>query len=194
MRYQQGDLESVTRTLVAWTKQFHVGDPRVGIARRWRSRLELHLHQTLPLIRASRLAEPPSWRDKLLRLSEMGNVLVHGDPAGSNVLIAKSDLLLLDPPGALQGIREADIGQICWHIGGPEKVDTLVHVACAVDNRLNPDAVAAFAGFNLIIWAGYALVDHHHPDRPTNRGAEAIEQADAHLRTAAALLQDYRLY
>ncbi len=192
--HREEDVEALT----SWIRQFHLTDDRPPVARTWSERLSLHLRQVVPLLRTHELREPERWEEKLQRLSSMGQALLHGDPAGSNVLKTKAGLVLLDPPGALVGLPEADVGQICWHVGGVDGVEGAVNSACAVDHSLNPDAVAAFAGFNLIVWAGYSLAEHYHPDREastaTAHGASSVRAAQRHLDAAGALLDAYDLY
>ncbi|WP_425432515.1 phosphotransferase [Geodermatophilus pulveris] len=186
---------TVVRSLVAWIRQFHISDAATVSGRPWHHRLDGHLRQIQPLIRSAGLSEPPHWQEKLLRLSQAGSAVLHGDPAGSNVLVAGDDFVLLDPPGALRGMPEADVAQMCWHVGGVAGVSSMINVACDVNRRLNPDAVAAFASFNLLVWAGYELAGHYHPEKvdATDAASLARDRSQALLDDAAVLLQEYRL-
>lgn len=184
-------------TLVRFMRQFHRAGASVSGSRRWDYRLGLHLRWTLPHIRRHGLPEPAHWLEKLRRVSKDGQTLIHGDPAGGNVLVAGSDLVLLDPPGALQAMREADVGQICSQVGGVGHVVAMVDVACDADRTLMPDAVACFAGLNFLTWAGYFLAGHHHPDAVGGGGdpeAEAaVEPAKRYLDVADRLLDQFVL-
>jgi len=97
-------------------------------------------------------------------LSQEGRVLVHGDPAGRNVLQTSSGLVLLDPPGALTALREADVAQICSQVGGVSDLVDMIDVACDQDSTLDPSAIAGFAGLNVLLLSGYVLAGHRHPD------------------------------
>lgn len=181
--------------LVEFVRPFHMSGAMVSHARPWDARLGLHLRWTLPLVRRHRLGEPHDWAAKLHALSRAGHVIVHGDPAGSNVLEGPGgELTLLDPPGALIAMREADVGQICSQVGQVEHVDEMIDVACQTDPTLNPDAVACFAGLNLLCWSGYFLAGHTHPDMTDAVDADseaagaAVASAERYLNLAACLI------
>jgi hypothetical protein len=190
--------EDLTARLVGFMRQFHFAGVAVTTSRTWEDRLNGHLRWTLPLIRRHGLPEPRQWKAKLRRVSQDGQAIVHGDPAGRNVLVTDSGFVLLDPPGALRAMREADIGQICSQVGGTDNVDLLIDVACDTDPTLLPDAVACFAGLNFLTWAGYFLAGHDHPDvasaGPSAPGdPTAADHARRYLTTADTLLSRFLL-
>jgi Phosphotransferase enzyme family len=187
--------EELVTQLVSLVRPFH--DPKIQVsrARRWSDRIRQHLRWTLPLVRQYGLAEPEQWTDKLDRLSEDGRLVVHGDPASGNVLDTVSGLLLIDPPGALIALPEADIAQICSQVGGVEAAAEMIELASDHDPTLDPSAIAGFAGLNFLVWGGYLLAQHPNPDanhsEPT---AEAARQdAQRYLALARQLLHEYRL-
>jgi hypothetical protein len=145
-------------------RRFHDAPVRVSRARSWEERMRLHLRWTLPRLRERGLEEPPGWEARLAERRAQGRCILHGDPAGGNVLCGADGLILLDPPGALRGLREADAAQICSQIGGAEHAEALIEAVCARHRWLEPGAVAALAGVNFLIWAGYALAGHDNPD------------------------------
>ena len=159
--------------LAALMRPFHAADVRVSRARSWEDRLRLHLRWTLPLLRAQGIEEPRGWADTLAALSAQGRCILHGDPAGANVLVTASGLVLLDPPGALRGLREADVAQICSQVGGERDIEDVIAAVCDDDPRLDPSAVAAFAGLNFLTWAGYFLAEHPNPDVPAAGAARS---------------------
>jgi hypothetical protein len=186
--------EQVTQ-LVSLVRPFHDPQIQVSRARRWSDRIHQHLRWTLPLVRQHGLAEPDQWADKLDRLSEDGRLVVHGDPAGGNVLDSVDGLLLIDPPGALIALPEADIAQICSQAGGVEAVAEMIELASSHDPTLDPSAIAGFAGLNFLVWGGYLLGQHPNPDaRNSEQNAEATRQdAERYLAVARQLLHEYRL-
>jgi hypothetical protein len=160
--------------LVALIRPFHAADVRISRARSWEDRLRLHLRWTLPLLREQGIEEPRGWEATLAALSAEGRCILHGDPAGANVLVAADGrLVLLDPPGALRGLREADVAQICSQVGGERDVEEVIAAVCDDDPRLDPSAVSALAGLNFLTWAGYFLADHPNPDTPAAGAAQA---------------------
>ena len=173
-------------------------------ARSWVDKVGVHLRWTLPLIRREGLGEPAGWQDKLKATSARENGLLHGDVAGCNALVrGDGSLMLLDPPGAIRGPREADIGQIVSYLAcassraAEEKVadiEPLIHAACAAEPSLDPAAVGLFAGVNLLTWAGYFLVGHvnRNAGSPGTRDAIARprDQAAAYLAGAARYFGD----
>jgi hypothetical protein len=154
----------VASRLIALMRRFHDAPVRVSRARTWEQRMRTHLHWTLPLLRERGVQEPPGWEARLAELSAQGRCILHGDPAGGNVLQGPDGLILLDPPGALRGLREADAAQICSQIGGAEHAEELIDAVCAHHRWLEPGGVAALAGVNFLTWAGYALAGHENPD------------------------------
>jgi hypothetical protein len=182
----------VTR-LIDLVQPFHFSGAAVSRTRTWAYRVGLHLKWTMPLIRCFGLSEPRLWQDKLRRVSDDGDTLVHGDPAGANVLDTDDgNLILLDPPGALRAMREADIGQICSQVGGVEHSLSMIEVALEADRTLDPGALACFAGINFLIWSGYFLVEHQNPDAIDSAG-QAMESAVAYLKLAARLFDEFHL-
>jgi len=195
------------RDLVALVRPFHAANVPVSRARSWGDRVGQHLRQTLPLLQHHGLQEPNRWEDKLDRLSRDGRIVVHGDPAGLNVLGTDRGLLLLDPPGALVALPEADIAQICCQVGGVSGARELLTLVSEEHAELDPSALAGFAGLNLLIWAGYILAKHSNPDvkrastcrvsphRPGgSAGADgARHEAEWYLRVSCELLEEYRL-
>jgi hypothetical protein len=150
--------------LIALVRRFHDAPVHVSRARTWEERMRAHLRWTLPLVRERGLEEPPGWESRLAELSAQGRCILHGDAAGTNVLRGPGGLILLDPPGALRGLREADAAQICSQLGSTEHAEALIDAVCARHRWLEPASVAALAGINFLIWAGYALVGHESPD------------------------------
>ncbi len=200
-RYVQGSVLRIppetqaqtVRDLVAWLRPFQSIPTPAGSGRRWDSRLHPHLRETLPLIRKHGLREPADWNGKLRCLSRYGDAVTHGDVTGSNIIVNDRDLILLDP-GPFVALREADAGQLCWNVGGERSSGAMVHAVCTADATLNADAVAAFVGFNLIVWAGYALANHVHPMREVSgtNEEERITQAQDYLTRAGTLMRDFR--
>lgn len=190
------------RRLVEFMRPFHLSGATVPQTRTWRDRLDAHLRWTLPLTREYRLAEPPHWEAKLAA-AVSGETLLHGDPAGSNVLVADDgSFVLLDPPGAIRGPREADAGQIashvgCGHTGGPAdkaaEVIALVDEAAAADPTLDPRPLALFAGLNLLVWAGYFLARHEHPATGRVNGQVPVSAAEAYLAVSRSLVGRFPL-
>lgn len=180
---------------VSLVRPFH--DPRIQVsrARRWSDRVRQHLRWTLPLLRDHGLAEPDQWPDKLDRLSQEGRLVIHGDPAGGNVLDTGDGLLLIDPPGALIALPEADIAQICSQVGEVEATAEMIELASRHDPALDPSAIAGFAGLNFLIWGGYLLAQHANPDaRRSGTTTEAARQdAERYLALARQLCREYRL-
>ena len=181
--------------LISLVRPFH--DPRIQVsrARRWSDRIRQHLRWTLPLVRQHGLPEPDQWTDKLDRLSEDGRLVVHGDPASGNVLDTADGLLLIDPPGALIALPEADIAQICSQVGGVEATAEMIELVSNHDPTLDPSAIAGFAGLNFLVWGGYFLVQHPNPDaRHSEQAAAATRQdAERYLALARQLIREYRL-
>jgi hypothetical protein len=194
--------QAITRRLTECVSAFHQAPVAVpDCARTWVDRVGVHLRWTLPLIRREGLAEPSGWQDKLTAASARDNRLLHGDASGANALVLGGTLVLLDPPGAIRGPREADVGHIVSYmacVGArtvEEKVadiDSLLHAACQAAPSLDPAAVALFAGVNLITWAGYFLAGHvNRYAGSTGAGAAATHpcgQAAAYLAAAARLI------
>ncbi len=189
------------RRLVRFIRAFHLSGAAVEETQTWRDRLDGHLRWTLPLTRGQRLAEPADWEAKLAAAG--GSTLLHGDPAGSNVLVrGDGSLVLLDPPGAILGRREADAGQIasqvgCAHSGDPAdkaaEVVALVDEAAAADKSLDPRLVALFAGLNLLVWAGYFLAGHEHLATDDKAGLQPVAAAEAYLGASRRLVRRFRL-
>jgi len=193
--------EKITRRLTGCVSAFHeaaIAAP--GCARTWADRVGAHLRWTLPLIRRAGLAEPAGWQDKLAAASSRDGRLLHGDASGANALVLEDgSLVLLDPPGAIRGPREADAGHIVSYVAcagarpAEEKVADmarLMRVACDAAPRLDPPAVALFAGVNLITWAGYFLAGHvnRYAGSAGAGSADPVGQASAYLAAAARLL------
>lgn len=186
----------LARRLVRFMTPFHEADLRLARSRTWQERLNLHLQWTLPLLRGEHLEEPTAWERKLGVLSDQGRLTVHGDPAGNNVLVLPDGgFVLLDPPGALRGMPEADAGQICAQVGGAEDVESVVAAVCDDQRRLDPTAVAAFAGMNFLVWAGYFVAEHPNPDADAGGSirSSGVAQAQMYLRIAARLLDRFPL-
>ncbi len=183
------------RQLVALVRPFHVHHIRVSRARSWNDRMRQHLRWTLPLVQHHTLTEPDQWSDKLDRLSQDGRIVIHGDPASSNVLDSCNGLLLIDPPGALIALPEADIAQICCQVGGVEATAELIELASNEDPTLDPAAIAGFAGLNFLVWSGYLLTEHANPDaRRTAMSADSMQlDIERYLELARQLLSEYRL-
>ncbi len=99
----------------------------------------VHLDWTLPLVRGRSLPEPEGWENALECHSGTGDrVLLHGDPSPANVLnCGGGHFVLLDPPGAVIGPREADVGHLCAHLGGQEHVRLLIERAGVFDTGLD---------------------------------------------------------
>ena len=121
--------------------------------------------------------------------------MVHGDPAGGNVLDTVDGLLLIDPPGALIALPEADIGQICSQVGGVDATAEMIELVSNHDRTLDPSAIAGFAGLNFFVWGGYFLAMHPNPDaRHSEQTAEAARHdAERYLVLARQLIREYRL-
>ena len=189
------------RYLVGFIRAFHLSEAAVPTTRTWRDQLDLHLRWTLPLTRGRGLTEPPDWEAKLAAAG--GDTLLHGDPAGSNVLVTdQGSLVLIDPPGAIRGPREADAGQIashvgCGHDGDPAdkaaEVIALVEEAAAADRSLDPRLVALFAGLNLLVWSGYFLARHGHAATGGAVGREPVLAAEAYMAAARSLVRRFPL-
>jgi hypothetical protein len=186
--------------LVRFMRTFHLSGAAVPGAQTCRDRFDAHLRWTLPLTRGHRLTEPADWESKLAAAG--GDTLLHGDPAGSNVLVrGDASFVLLDPPGAIRGPREADAGQIASHVGctragnPPDKaaeVIALVDEAAAADESLDPRLVALFAGLNLLVWSGYFLAGHGHPSTDDAASQEPVAAAEAYLAASRALMGRFR--
>lgn len=168
--------------LIAFMRPFHEAVPHVPRTRTWEDRLQLHLRWSLPMLQERGFELPSGWEATLTRLSREGHRILHGDPAGGNVLVDADDFILLDPPGAISGLPEADVAQICSQLGGADHVTELVLVACELDAKLDPSAIAAFAGLNFLTWAGYFLASHNTPD-VTTHGGDAPEHASVEENT-----------
>jgi len=175
--------------LVEFIGPFHRAFTQVPRARRWADRMRQHLRWTNPRLEDAGFALPLEWEEKLQRLSAEGLVLIHGDPAGSNILRTENGRLLLDPPGALIALPEADVAQICCQVGGLEHVEELIALAADQNHSVDPSAIAAFAGLNLLVWAGYAVVHHSNPDVPE----ASLGRPEAHMALAARLLSQFAL-
>ncbi|MGH3159160.1 MAG: phosphotransferase [Streptosporangiaceae bacterium] len=195
--------QMITRRLTECVSQFHAAElPVPECARSWTARVGVHLHWTLPLVRRAGLAEPANWADKLTKASARGNVLLHGDAAGANVLVlGDGSLVLLDPPGAIRGPREADIGHIVSYVAcvgsstaeaKVSSIEPLLRVACDAAPWLDPAAVALFAGMDLITWAGYFLAGHANRNAGSSAGGHGgpapLRQAQVYLAGAERLL------
>ena len=181
--------------LVSLVRPFHDPQIQVSRARRWSDRVHQHLRWTLPLVRQHGLAEPDRWADKLDRLSGEGRLFVHGDPASGNVLNSIDGLLLIDPPGALMALPEADIAQICSQVGGVEAAAEMIELVSSHDPALDPSAIAGFAGLNFLVWSGYFLVQHPNPDARHSEPTANVAREDAqrYLGLARQLMDEYRL-
>jgi Phosphotransferase enzyme family len=189
------------RGLVRFIRAFHLSGAAVRGTRTWHDRLDAHLRWTLPLTRGQSLTEPADWEAKLAAAG--GSALLHGDPAGSNVLVTgDGSFVLLDPPGAIRGPREADAGQIASHVGCAQAGDpaakaaeviALVDEAAAADRSLDPRLVALFAGLNLLVWAGYFLAGHGHPATDDAAGQEPVVAAETYLAASRSLVGRFRL-
>lgn len=195
--------ERITRCLMECVSAFHAAPVMVpDYARTWVERVGVHLRWTLPLVRREQLAEPPGWQGKLEAACARDSRLLHGDASGTNALVLDDrSLVLLDPPGAIRGPREADVGHIvsCVACAGsrPAKekvadIDPLLRAAYEAAPSLEPAAIALFAGVNLLTWAGYFLVgrvnrnvDSFGDDGDTQR---PLDQASAYLAGAARLI------
>jgi len=197
--------ERITCRLTLCVSAFHEAPVRVpDRARSWVDRVGAHLRWTLPLIRRERLAEPFGWQGKLEAACARESRLLHGDASGANALVlGDGSLVLLDPPGAIRGPREADIGHIVSYVAcvgsrtAEEKVadiDPLLRTACEASPSLDPAAVALFAGVNLLTWAGYFLVGHVNRNAGSSGvGGDSprpLDQASAYLAGAAHFLGD----
>lgn len=197
--------ETIIRRLTGSVRAFHEASIAApGCARTWVDRIGAHLRWTLPLIRHAQLAEPVGWQDKLAAASSRDRRLLHGDASGANALVlADGSLVLLDPPGAIRGPREADVGHIVSYVAcagarpAEEKVaeiDPLLRAACEAAPWLDPPAVALFAGVNLLTWAGYFLVGHvNRYAGSAGVGAAAthpLGQASAYLAAADRLVAE----
>ena len=180
--------------LTVWLQQFHRCDVRPNTVRTWMQRLAPHLQEVLPVIRRNELTEPTAWKRKLGWLSECGRAIVHGDPAPSNIVIGSSGRILLDPPGAIMAMREADMAQVCWHWGDKTEPWNAITSACNADSTLNPEAIAAFLGFNYLIAAGYVLTSHTYLSRGSRlEGLESRRDADRYLGVAAELIGELHI-
>lgn len=197
--------ERITRRLTECVSSFHRAPVKVpDRARSWVDRVGVHLRWTLPLIRRERLAEPPGWQDKLKAACVRESRLLHGDASGGNALVLDNgSLVLLDPPGAIRGPREADIGHIVSYVAcvgsrtAEEKVadiEPLLRAACEAAPTLDQGAVGLFAGVNLLTWAGYFLVGHVNRNAGSSGTDDAstrpLDQASAYLAGAARYLSD----
>jgi hypothetical protein len=195
--------ERITRCLTECVSVFHVAPIMAPDgARTWVERVGAHLRWTLPLIRREQLAEPPGWQSKLEAACARDSRLLHGDVSGANALVLDDgSLVLLDPPGAIRGPREADVGYIVSYVAcagsrtAEEEVadiDPLLRAAREAAPSLDPAAIALFAGVNLLTWAGYFLVGHVNRNADSFGGDEdtprPLDQASAYLAGAARLL------
>jgi hypothetical protein len=195
-RSSLADKAALALRLVDFVGPFHSSNARVPVARSWERRLDLHLRWTLPALRNAGLEEPHRWNDHLRQVGELGNTTIHGDPAGGNVLDTPDGLLLLDPPGALRAVPEADIAQICCQSAGPDDVEAVLDQVLAHHPRFNPDIARFLAGMNLLVVAGYVLAEHENPDAAIARAATpspALERAEAVLSVARRLADRPRL-
>ena len=181
--------------LIEFIQPFHSADVSVPAGRSWSDRMWLHLKWTVPKITAAGFPEPEGWREKLQILSNRGRIVIHGDPAGANVLRTPSGLILLDPPGALIASREADIAQICAQVGGATLAPRMIAKACDLDPTLHPEALACLAGINILVWAGYLLVNHDNPDIAKDRISahdRYMAEGARYLALAAQLIECFR--
>ncbi len=185
----------LVRRLVALVGTFHRADVSVSRARSWRDRMNYHLREVVPVMRQQRVREPRDWAGKLDQLGRTGRTVVHGDPGPSNVLVTETGLVLLDPPGALVATPEADFAQICCHVGRTDAPALLDQVSDD-DEHLDPSALGAYAGLNLLVWAGYLLAAHYNPNVETEAPTRAERAADAehHLEVSHQLLEGYRTW
>jgi len=181
--------------LIDFLGPFHASGADVSTARAWSERLSPHLREITPLLERARVRQPPGWRDRLETLSRRGRTLVHADPAGINIVVGPGgEWRLIDPPGAVVAMREADAGQIAWHTGRSAALEEAVTAICTADATLLPGAVAAFAAFNLVVEAGYELAGHFRlhdaQDDRAGAGEEFVDQVQAaqNLLDRAALL------
>lgn len=159
-------------------------------ARTWADRMHLHLRWAIPALRRRSAPEPHGWESTLLEASATGRrVLLHGDVSPSNVLDGGDNgLFLFDPPGALVGPPEADVGHMCSHLGGAAHAAQLVEEACRHDPRLERDQVAFFAGVDLLLWAGYVAASHMSP-HVTGAGHQTDGGMSALLDLASDLMR-----
>lgn len=181
--------------LVEFIQPFHSAAISVPAGRSWSDRMWLHLKWTVPLITAAGFREPEGWREKLQILSDRGRIVIHGDPAGGNVLRTPSGLILLDPPGSLIASREADVAQICSQVGGAVLAPQMIAKACDLDPTLHPEALACLAGINILVWAGYLLVGHDNPDVAKDRRADhdsQMAEGARYLALAAELIECFK--
>jgi Ser/Thr protein kinase RdoA (MazF antagonist) len=181
--------------LVEFIQPFHSVAMNVPTGRSWSDRMWLHLKWTMPLITAAGFREPEGWREKLQILSDRGRIVIHGDPAGGNVLRTPSGLILLDPPGALIASREADVAQICSQVGGAALAQRMIAKACDLDPTLHPEALACLAGINILVWAGYLLVGHDNPDILKDRRADhdsQMAEGARYLALATEMIECFR--
>lgn len=160
--------------LVRFIRPFHLTTPTPW-RRSWRDRLAPHLRWTLPPLREAGFELPARWQEKLVWLSQLGDSLVHGDPAGRNILLSDAGAMtLLDPVGSLRGLPEADVGRICFQVGSDDAYGPAIDAACAVDRSLHPGFVACLTGLNFLASAGYFVAGHVNPDTDlVARGGEA---------------------
>lgn len=178
--------------LLGLIQPFHSAAINVSTARSWSDRMWLHLKWTIPLITAAGFHEPEGWREKLQILSDRGRTVIHGDPAGANVLKTSTGLVLLDPPGALMASREADVAQICSQVGGASLASQMIAKACDLDPTLHPEAVACLAGINILVWAGYLLIGHDNPDITEDLSTDwtgQMARAANYLSSASELIE-----
>lgn len=191
-----GKRQQVAR-LVTFIRRFHLSGTHVAETRAWEQKLAQHLHWTLPLVRAYRLSEPIGWAAKLRRLSGDGIGLVHGDVAHNVLVGPEGELTLLDPPGAIRAMPEADVGQICFQVGGYDHIVEAIDAACRTDPTLHPGVVACFAGLNFLTSAGYFLAGHLNPDTASASrraaGADPSAKAEQWLRLASDLCDEFAL-
>jgi hypothetical protein len=175
--------------LTRFIRPFHDARVSVTCPRSWEDRLRSHLRWTFPLVEAHGWTGPPGWEETLMRLGAPRGVVLHGDPAGSNVLVRDDGrFVLLDPAGAIRGLREADVAQICSQVGGADAVVDVIAAVCDDDATLDRRAVAALAGLNFLTWAGYFLASHGHPDARPDRAGDETLAARRYLDTAEGLL------
>jgi Ser/Thr protein kinase RdoA (MazF antagonist) len=185
---------SLLKDLMALLRPFHLPAEQLppdvlAAARTWADRMHLHLRWAIPRLRERGAPEPSQWETTLDMASLAGRrVLLHGDVSPSNVLDGgENGLILFDPPGALVGPPEADIGHMCTHLGGAAYVAHMVEEACAVDRRLAPDWVAFFAGVDMLLWAGYIAASHASP-HVSSEGHEADRVYSVLLEAAKELM------
>lgn len=183
---------TLTLELVDFIAPFHRANARVATVRTWRARLDQHLRQVLPAIDRSGLPQPAAWSEKLSWISGMGTVTVHGDPAGPNVLRTDRGLVLMDPPGALRAVPEADLAQICFQTSNRDlTVLELIDLVCRRDRTVNPAFLCFFVAMNLLIVAGYLLTDHYNPDADASRSTQrsSLEAAEDAMRLSRSLAE-----